>query len=326
MKKCIFQFFLLCFLFFVNGIYSQDFSGVDTAIQNYPKSFRSTEQLADKINQEFKSEEDKARAIYTWIALNIRYDLVAYRSQRNDSQISFSYRTQAEKNLKIRQFRVDLADTTLKSKKGVCQGYSALFNVLCELTGLKCMDISGTSKSHPTDIGKLPLASDHAWNAVKIGDKWKFIDATWASGAVSNQTGKFVSEFNEAYFFTSPEVFFLNHFPDDTRFLMIDKTAEDFANLPLFYGQYVKAKYKIKSPDWGIIRLEKSNTIAFEIVDLPKYDRISYVFSNDNRAREVVIKRAGNSSRFLIQSTSKSKGYLTIYVNNRSVASYRIQS
>jgi len=326
MKKSIFHFFLLCFLFFVNGIYSQDLSGVDTAIQNYPKSFRSTEQLADKINQEFKSEEDKARAIYTWIALNIRYDLVAYKSQRNDSQIAFSYSTEAEKNQKLKQFRLDLADTTLKSKKGVCQGYSALFNVLCELTDLKCIDICGTSKSHPTDIGKLPTISDHAWNAVKIGANWKFIDATWASGAVSNQTGKFVPEFNDAYFFTSPEVFFLNHFPEDTRFLMIDKTAEDFANLPLFYGQYNKAKYKITRPDSGIITLSKSNIIAFEIVDLPKQDRISYVFSSDNKAREVEIKRAGNSSRFLIQSTPRSKGYLTIYVNNKSVASYRIQS
>lgn len=329
MKKRIPNFtVLLSFmvLLFVNVIYSQNYSKVDTSIKSYPKSFSSTEELAGRINHEFDKDEDKVRAIFTWIGLNIRYDLKVYRSQRNNSGISFSYRTEEEKNLKLKQYRLDLADTTLKSGRGVCQGYSALFHTLCELTGIKCMDISGTSKSSPTDIGKLPITSDHAWNAVKIGKIWKFIDVTWASGALSNQTGKFVPEFNDAFFFTSPEVFFFNHFPEDKRFLMIDKTEEDFAKLPLYYGQYVKAEYKIISPDSGILNPTKSNLISFEIIDLPIKDRVYYVFSSENKAREVVIKRQANISRFDLVKTNNTKGYLTIYINNRSVVCYKIQS
>jgi transglutaminase/protease-like cytokinesis protein 3 len=63
-------------------------------------------------------------------------------------------------------------------------------------------------KSHPAHIGKLPKQNDHEWNAVKIDGRWKLIDVTWASGSVSTQTGKFVPEFNDAYYGTAPEVFF----------------------------------------------------------------------------------------------------------------------
>ena len=317
---------LICILFLVttNSVYSQSYTKVDDVIKSYPKSFSSPENLAAQINQDFKAEDEKARAIFTWIALNIRYDLNEYKSRRNDPAIAFSYRTEEEKNSKLQKFRVDLAKQTLGSKKGVCQGYAALFHTLCDLTGLKSMEILGTSKSHPTAIGKLPTASDHAWNAVKIGDKWKFIDVTWASGAVSNQTGKFVSKFNDAYFFTAPDIFFLNHFPDDVRFLQTNKTAADFANLPLYYGSYLQATYEIVKPLNGVIKTLKSNIIAFKILDLPETNKLSYVFSSENKLNLVLPRRKANVSEFEIKIPNRSKGYLTICVNNRSVVTYKL--
>jgi hypothetical protein len=317
---------LICILFLVtmNSVYSQSYAKVDDVIKSYPKSFSSPENLAAKINEDFKGEEEKARAIFTWIALNIKYDLNEYKSRKNDPAIAFSYRTEEEKNFKLQKFRFDLAKETLRSKKGVCQGYAALFHTLCDLTGLKSMEITGTSKSHPTAIGKLPIASDHAWNAVKIGDNWKFIDVTWASGAVSNQTGKFVSKFNDAYFFTAPDIFFLNHFPDDVRFLQTNKTAADFANLPLYYGGYLQAPYKIVYPLNGVIKTPKSNTIAFKIRDLPETNKLFYVFSSENILNLVLPRRKANTSEFDIKIPNRSKGYLTIYVNNRSIVTYKL--
>lgn len=317
--------FFTTFLLISGLLHAQGYSEIDTAIKSYPKSFSSTAKLAARINEEFKSEEEKVRAIYTWIALNVRYDLKFYKAQINNPGIAYSYSSEADRVAKEQEFRQNLADKTLKTRKGVCQGYAALFHSLCDLTNIKVMDISGTSKNHPSNIGKLPKINDHVWNVVKIGASWKFIDVTWGSGALSSQTGSFVPEFNGAYFFTSPELFFLNHFPEDKRMLMVAKTEQDFADLPLYYGQYLKANYEIVRPETGIFFTSKSKIIPFKIIDLPENESVFYVFSSDNKVSKVAIKRQGIVSEFEIPLTNRNKGYLTLFINNQSVVSYKIQ-
>jgi len=314
---------IILFLAFANVTQAQDYSKVDNIVSNYPKSFSSPEKLAEQVNADFTSETDKVRAIFTWIGSNIRYDLREFNSGGN--AIAFKYSSEQEKIQKEIKFRYDLANKTLRSKKGVCQGYTALFHVVCDMVKIKCIDIPGTSKTHPSHIGKLPKASDHVWNAVKVGDDWKLIDVTWASGAVNTQSGKFVPEFNDAYFFTNPEVMFLNHFPDDKRMLMTDKTPEEFADLPLYYGDYIKSDYEITFPDTGILVLGKANVIPFKITNFPANQQISYVFTGEGIVKLAQAKTNGNETEFDVRLDSKSKGYLTIYVNNKSVVSYKIQ-
>lgn len=313
----------LLFLLCVNTAFSQQYSKIDATVKNYPKSYASPKKLADQINADFQTDEEKARAIFTWIALNIKYDLKAYKD--GASMVAFSYKDEQDKLAKLQKFRLEYADKTLRTKKGVCQDYSALFHAVCDLTGLKCIDIIGTSKAHPAHIGKLPKADDHEWNAVKIGNDWKLIDVTWASGSVSTETGKFLSEFNDAYFFTSPEVFFLNHFPSDKRMLMIKKSEQEFAALPLYYGTYIQADYEVTSPENGVFSASKTKTIPFQIIDFPKNSKIGYVFTNEGKLRDIEPKRNGNVSEFEIAMTSRSRGFLTVYVDNAAVATYKIE-
>jgi hypothetical protein len=326
MKKIIATCSFLALLF-VNfsaaATVSQQYSKIDDLVKTYPKSFSSPEKLAQKINTDFTSEEEKVRAIFTWIGLNIRYDLNAANS--NSGVIAYSYSSEQDRQMKELQIRRKFADKALRSGKGVCQDYSSLFHILCDLTHIKCMDITGTSKAHPVNIGKLPQGSDHQWNTVKIGNEWKLIDVTWASGSVSTETGKFVPEFNDAYFFTAPDVFFLNHFPDDKRFLMTDKSEQDFAQLPLFYGPYIKSDYEIAVPEKGVISNSKSNVIPFRIIDFPKTGRISYVFTNDGKVHDVAPRKNGNISEFEIATTSRTRGFLTIFVDRNAVATYKIE-
>jgi len=309
-------------LFIVNVIYSQDYTKVDEQVKAYPSSFASIEKLAAAINKDFSRDDEKARAIFTWIALNVKYDLTAYNTLKNGAGIAYSYKNEQEKLAKEVQFRNDLATRTLKTKKGVCQHYSSLFHALCDLTDIKCLDIPGTSKTSMTHIGKLPVNSDHIWNAVKIGDSWKFIDVTWASGSVDGKTGRFVSRFNDGYFFTSPELFFLNHFPDDKRMLMIGKSAQEFADLPLYYGEYVRGGYEFTSPKTGIITT--TAPIPFRIIDLPESSVVTYAFSSEGKLKLANLVRNGNATVFEVPMDSKSRGYLTIFINNKSLASYKI--
>lgn len=326
MKKNFLKFPVLLWIFFLafaNVALAQDYSKVDNIVSQYPKSYTNPEKLAEQINADFTSETDKVRAIFTWIGSNLKYDLREFQSGGN--AIAFRYSSEDEKMRKEIKFRYDLANKTLRTKKGVCQGYTALFHVLCDMVKVKCIDIPGTSKTHLSHIGKLPIAKDHVWNAVKIGEDWKLIDVTWASGAVNVQSGKFVPQFNDAYFFTSPEIMFLNHFPDDKRLLMIDKSPEEFAELPLYYGDYIKSNYEITFPDTGILNLGKANIIPFKIQNLASKDQISYVFTGEGIIQSAEAKQTGTLTEFDVKIDAKSKGYLTIYINNKSVVSYKIQ-
>ena len=320
MKKL--QIFIALLLMVSAGAFSQDYSRVDNLVRTYPKSFGSPQNLAERINQDFSADTDKVRAAYTWIALHIKYDLKAYQS--GESMIAYTYSSEADRLAKEKAYREKTAQKTLRSQKGVCQDYSALFHLVCDGIGVKCIDIVGTSKAHPAQIGKLPKASDHQWNAVKIGNEWKLIDVTWASGSVDTQSGKFVPDFNDAYFFTQPEVFFLNHFPDDSRLLMIDRSEQDFAALPLYYGPYIKSDYEFASPQYGIISIARTSVIPFQIVDFTGR-RISYAFSSEGRVRDVQPMQKANATAFSIALNARSRGYLTVYVDNQAVVTYKIE-
>lgn len=312
---------IVLFLLIAQSVFPQ-YSKIDALVKTYPKSFSNPEQLAAKINQDFSSDDAKARAIFTWIALNTTYDLRAAKA--GSGMIAYSFTDEADRLRKEQQFREKYAQKTLRSGKGICQDYSALFHRLCDLTGLQCIDIIGTSKSHPTHIGRLPTRSDHEWNAVKIDGRWKLIDVTWASGSVSTQTGKFIPEFNEAYYGTAPEVFFLNHFPDDKRLLLLEKSEQDFADLPLYYGPYIKSNYEIAMPEIGVLSA-KSGVIPFKIIDFPQQSKISYVFTNEGKAYDAHLRQNGNLSEFEVALSSRSRGFLTIYVDRNAVATYKIE-
>ena len=52
--------------------------------------------------------------------------------------------------------------------------------------------------------------------------------------------------FNDAYFFTNPDRFFLNHYPADEKWLLVAKSKTDFAPLPVFFGGYFQNNYEIQ--------------------------------------------------------------------------------
>lgn len=305
--------------------HSQNYTSVDQTVRDYPKSFASPEKLAEKIKAEFATDEEKARAIFTWIALNIKYDLKAFQSMSRNPKAAFSYTSEEDRIRKEAQFRREGAVDLLRTKKGVCQDYTALFHTVSELCGIKCMTILGTSKTSLNHIGKMPVARDHAWNAVRVGEKWRLIDVTWASGMMNLESGKMLQDFNDAYFFTPPSLFFLNHFPDDKRQLMTDKTAEEFAALPLYYGTYLKSGYEFLSPEQGIFSIKETDNIHFSIANLPENQQVAYLFSNEGQGHLVEVKREGELAIFDIPVGKRNRGYLTIFINNQSVVAYKIQ-
>jgi hypothetical protein len=317
-----YKLFYIIFLLVCVGAKAQDFAKVDAAVTNYP-NFADTDAFAARVNADFKREDEKARAIFTWIAKNVKYDLAAYGV--NERPVAYSFKTQEEKLAKQKKFKEDLAQKTLKSKKGVCQGYATLFMVVAEKAGLEAEIVSGTSKSHSAHIGAAPGASDHAWNAVNIDREWKLLDATWAAGTVTGEKPKFGFKFNDKYFFTNPDVFFLNHFPDNKKWLLTQKTEKDFAQLPLYFGNYLMGGYEFLSPDGGTFTNQPSGFITFKIKNLQPADKVHYAFSRDKVFKEVKPVANNEVAEFQVPLSRTSTGVLTIYINQKSVVAYRIR-
>lgn len=321
-KKKIALVFLLLNSIFINFTFAQKISEVDKIVAKYPKSFDSTEKLADRIEKDFDSDYDRARAIYSWIAFNIRYDYNAYL---NPPRVQgFSYSSEAEKQRKIKQLNDNLIQKAFKSKKAVCEGFTALYQYLASLMGIKCEIIRGDSKISVRDIGRKTTSSNHAWNMVLIDKKWRLLDVTWGQGYYDSSKGRMVNDFNPAYFDTDPDYFFAKHFPDSGSYLGNRLSKDDFLNGPLIYNTTIEKDYKIKSPDSGIIEARNGDRITVEIKNLSKSNQVFYLNKYNKAVKVQNPKEKRGGLEFQIQIDSNIGDYITVFVDGNSVVSFKI--
>jgi len=176
------------------------------------KSTTSTQEIAKYIDANFTTENDKIRAVFYWTASNISYDVA------NMFAVNFEETTQ------------DRIAKTLKTKKGICGDYAAIFNEIAISIGIKSVVISGYTKQN----GKIADLS-HAWCAAKIDNKWYVFDPTWGSGSLTN--GKFVKKLNNYYFKTEPSKIISSHMPFDYLW--------QFSNYPVTNGEFYAGKTQI---------------------------------------------------------------------------------
>ncbi|MGQ1947590.1 transglutaminase domain-containing protein [Geofilum sp. OHC36d9] len=309
--------FVFITLIMNQALAAQDLQAVDETVKSYSHSFKKPEKLAELINRDFTKPEEKTRAIYAWIALNVEYDVKALKT--STKSISYSYSTPEEKAEIEKKIENDLAAKTLRTRKGVCQGYSTLFKVLCDLSDIECKIITGTAKIMPQDIGKKTMQTNHAWNAVKINETWHLVDVTWGAGHLDTQDGRFAKNYTDVYFFMKPEKFFLKHYPENPDWLLIKKTASDFANLPLYYS--LNTNIEIAEPKNGVIKMQKNNTVTIALKNR-KNENITFSFNNTVKAKEIVPNIKNGVCYYKVKASAGL--FLTIYVNGSAFATYKL--
>lgn len=314
--------FLLLSTISIHFAFSQKISEVDKIVAKYPKSFSSTEKLADRIQDDFKSDGDKARAIFSWIAFNIKYDYNAYL---NPPRVQgFSYSSEAEKERKIQELKNKLIQKAFNSKKAVCEGFTALYQHLAESVGLKCEIIRGDSKISLRDIGRKNTSSNHAWNTVLIDKRWRLIDVTWGQGYYDTSKGRMVNEFAPIYFDTDPDYFFAKHFPDSGSYLGTQLNKEEFLNGPLIYNKTIENDYKIKSPESGIIEARNGEKLTFEIKNVSKSNQVFYVNKKNQAVKVLNPKEKRGGLEFQIPYDNNVGEYITIFIDTNSIVSYKV--
>lgn len=320
-KNIAFIIFFLNILF-LHSSYSQKYSDVDKIVAKYPKNFSTTKDLAERIQDDFSSEKDKARAIYSWIAFNIKYDYKVFLNPPRSQ--GFTYSTEAEKQRKIQQINDKLIQKTFTSQKAVCEGFTALYQHLAGLVGLKSEIIRGDSKTRLADIGRKNTLSNHAWNTVLIDKKWRLVDVTWGQGYYDSTKGRMVNDFDPIYFDTDPDYFFAKHFPDSGSYLGNKLNKEEFLNGPLIYNKTIQGDFKIKSPNSGIIQAKYGDKITFEINNASKSDLIFYLNKKNQAVKITNSKEKRGGLEFQITYDKNIGDYITIYLDTFSIVSFKI--
>lgn len=193
----------------------EDHQNVDAFVRSFHAPYTDAADLARQLSKPFRTEREKARAIYTWVARNIRYDYAKYRNPPPTVHVRGKNRQELQKNMEAlheKQIRI-----TLQTKKGICGDYSRLMEKMCKTVGLESLIVEGLSRSMEGNMG------DHAWNVLKYEGKWHLMDVTWGAGYIDDDAQRFVSAYTPAFFDTPPSLFILNHLPEESRWQLLSK-------------------------------------------------------------------------------------------------------
>lgn len=102
--------------------------------------------------------EEKIRLLYEWLEEHASYDREAYED---------SIANQHRKTGETFEYAHNAWGLFVKGK-GMCQGYSDAFLLLCHMAGVEAVAVTGSiSQSIP-----------HVWNAVCLAGSWYYVDAT----------------------------------------------------------------------------------------------------------------------------------------------------
>ena len=254
---------------------SKEFVAIDQKALLIPDSLTTTtDNIANYVKDNFNTDKDKTRAIFIWVSTNIQYDI------ENMFALNF-YEKKEEKILK-----------PLKSRKGICENYAALFNEICLKTGIKSFVIEGYTKQNGfTDF--IP----HAWCAALVDSSWFLFDPTWGSGYVDN--GKFYKKINNNYYKVNPSILIKSHIPFDYlwQFLNYPITNQEFyegniqQNKANLYFNYIDSIQAFENQSYidqltsSAYRIEK-NGIKNSLI----FDRLQHIkleIENDRQTKTV---------------------------------------
>ncbi len=137
--------------------------------------------VIDEIITSDMNEYQRVKAVYDYITANVDYDYEAYLNEDYAGP----------------EHQAPIG--ALRDGTAVCGGFARTMELLCILADVDCIFVNGLAG---IEGYRDPEESRHAWNKVKIDDKWYNVDVTWDE---SGNHGKYY------YFLVSDERFYIDH-------------------------------------------------------------------------------------------------------------------
>lgn len=313
---------LLFFLLISTSIFAQDFSVIKAKTDAY-SGLLTSEKLAANIKRDFSSDEDKVKAIFCWMTRNIRYDLEEFYNPNRQKTYSFRYRTQEEFNQKQQELKDKTVTQTLTSRKAVCEGYAQTFSKICNLLNIENNVVTGYVRHSYNNINKPEFQPNHAWNVVKVNNKWMFIDTTWASGYEIN--GRWLRKFNPYYYDMNTATFFKTHYPENSKWrLQIGRMEKEaFYKQPIYSNSFLTSKIKLLKPTSGTL-YKKDGKIEIQLKNhIPTQEiHVGFLGMQFAQKPEVTIKKEVTFISFFPPSNAKQ---LFLLIDKQVVLEFLVQ-
>ena len=203
--------------------------------------------IADTLTRKLADKEQKARAIFYWIAHNIAWDVKALKSGDQ---------------------RKSAPEDVIKLRKATPLGYAKLYQEMSSLANIRCLIVDGYVKNFTDDINNPADEVNHSWNVVQLGqspDQFFFVDVAKAAGSADKKLTVYTPAFTSNYFFPDRALFNLDHFPDNDAWQLGGgpKSRKDFYALPVFERAAYALSIKKPIPATGVIKTKTKNKVPF---------------------------------------------------------------
>ncbi len=243
---------LVCTLFFIRAAHAQYPPGHYAITDNFVQKLGTLDSLnvariTDTLTRRLPEKEQKARAIFYWIANNISWDLKAIKSgdQRKSNP-----------------------EDVIRFRKATPLGFAKLFQEMSSGANIRCLVVDGFIKNSTDDINNPADEINHSWNVVQLGtspDQFYFVDVARASGYADKKLSLFTREFTGNYFFPERALFNLDHFPDNDAWQLGGgpKSKKEFYALPVIGRAAYGISLKKPVPVSGVIKARTKSKVNF---------------------------------------------------------------
>ncbi|MCG8801766.1 transglutaminase domain-containing protein [Tenacibaculum finnmarkense] len=325
----------LFFIIYVNLINAQisdfkdsNFTKADNIAKlNRNENLKNLPLLCYKLTHKLSTDVEKFRAIYTWVATNIKADAKTHnkvtrmREKFKNDSVSLSNWNTTYKKIVFKKL--------VKHKKTMCTGYAYLIKEMANIVNIESKIINGYGRTVSSNIDTLENIN-HSWNSVKLNNKWYLCDPTWSSGYI-DENGIFITDYNTGYFLTDPVLFSKNHYPLQQKWLLnTTQTVSNFTEAPLVYGEIFKHKIVPLFPKRMNIITKKQQVVNFSLKSLKDNSskKITLVyFSGDDLRQLKIYDLKKNNTLLSFKYKFKRKGNYDIHlkIDTNIIATYVVK-
>jgi hypothetical protein len=223
-------------------------------VTEMPESVQgSIEMVGAYLKDHVPDPRQRVKAIHDYVVLRLTYDEATLKRLMAD-------RTADEPSQQ--------AQDVFARKTAVCEGYARLMVALGQAADVEIAYVTGSIRDAQRRVAEgddatVKAALDgyaHAWNAVKLDGHWELVDATWDDPTGGGPT------LRSTYLFTPPELFLLNHLPDDPAWQLVatPMTAGEFVRQPMMSPDVGRFGLALRDPTRAQVSVDGSIAITLD--------------------------------------------------------------
>ncbi|MBN2527697.1 MAG: arylamine N-acetyltransferase [Deltaproteobacteria bacterium] len=266
-------------------------------VRTMPESEKQTiKQIATYLSGKEPNPFWLAKAIHDYVADRVHYDFAS---------------------LDAGKYPPYAASIVNRTQSGVCAGYAKLFEAIAKSAGFKCKFIVGRVRKEDGNID----GDAHAWNAIEIDGRWHLVDVTWDSAHA--QRNQKMTKYGTDYLFTPPAVFALDHFPDKSKWQLLETPLSrgDFIRQPMMTAAFHKQKMSLVSPRRSQVTVDNELIIQ---IDNPRqlYVMATFNIKGQQSDKKCDVRNQGARATLICDFPSPDTYQVTLFSNASEYGTY----